>query len=188
MTQRVRVYIACSLDGFIAGPAGDLSWLPGADGGAVDASAQDPAALSYEAFMSDVGALLMGRRTHDAVVKLAGEWPYGDLPVLVATHRPLSPTSPTVRAVNGDIRTVVALAKEAAAGKDVYLDGGELIRQALDEELVDDIVMTVVPIVLGTGHPLFAGVQQRHRFRLLGHHTFAGGLLQLHFHPVQPRR
>ena len=183
MTQKVRVYIACTLDGFIAGPGDDLSWLPGADGGEALDVAQDPNALSYDAFMADIGAMLMGRRTYDFAERFEGDWPYGDVPVLVPTHRPLSPASATVRAVEGDIASLVVLAKEAADGKDVYIDGGELIRQALDANLVDDVVMTMVTVAIGSGRPLFAGVEQRHKFKVIGHHTFGPGMLQLHLHP-----
>ena len=194
MTQKVRVYIACSLDGFIAGPGDDLSWLPGADGGEAHDAAQDqdydahdvardPKVLSYDAFMADIGALLMGRRTYDFVERFEGDWAYGEVPVLVPTHRPLSPVSATVRAVEGNIASLVALAKEAADGKDVYIDGGELIRQALDENLVDEVVMTMVTVAIGSGHPLFAGVKQRHKFKVVGHHTFGPGMLQLHLQP-----
>ncbi len=181
MAGQVRVYIACSLDGFIAGPGDDLSWLPGADGQPVEAA--PTAALGYEAFMNDVGALLMGRRTYDVVCGFEGAWPYGDKPVLVATHRPLSAKADTVRAVSGDITSVVAEAQDAAGPQDVYLDGGQLIRAALDAGVVDDLVVTMVPLVLGTGHPLFAGVEQRHRFEVKSHHDMVPGMVQLHLVP-----
>ena len=88
---RVRVFIACSLDGFIAAPGDDLSWLPQPREGEGD--------FGYSAFMSEVGALLMGRSTYDVVEKFP-EWGYGEKYVLVATHRPLTPRLPTVRAVS----------------------------------------------------------------------------------------
>ncbi|MCA9592263.1 MAG: dihydrofolate reductase [Myxococcales bacterium] len=180
MAGRVRVYIACSLDGFIAGPEDDLSWLPGADGTTPDASASSPGALSFEAFMSDVGALLMGRRTYDVVSAFGGDWPYGERVVCVATHRPLKPKVPSVHAVEGSIHQMIEHARSAAGGTDVYLDGGELIRQALDAKLVDHLVVTLVPVALGTGQPLFAGVSQRHAFRLEGSYRFAENMVQLH--------
>ena len=183
--QKLRVYIAYSLDGFIAGPGDDLSWLPGpssaeAPPASSDAASPDAQALTFNAFIADIGALLMGRRTYDMVAGFEGAWPYGNLPVLVPTHRPLSAASATVQAVEGDITSLVARAKEAAGGKDVYIDGGNLIRQALDQKLVDELVLTLVPVALGAGHSLFAGVQQRHEFELVGHYSFAPGMLQLH--------
>ncbi len=175
-TPRVRVFIACSLDGFIAGAGDDLSWLP--------PPSDDGSDHGYAAFMAQVGALLMGRRTFDVVAGFEGPWPYGETPVLVATRRPLQPLAPTVRAIHGPIPALVDQAKQAAAGRDVYLDGGELIRQALDAALVDELVVTLIPVVLGSGHPLFAGAQQRHRFELLANATLPGGLVQLTFRPL----
>ena len=140
--------------------------------------------MNFEEFMSDVGALLMGRRTYDAVAAFGGDWPYGERPVLVATHRPLDPSPPGVRAVAGDISTMVAAAREAAADKDVYLDGGNLIRQAMDAGLVDDLIVTIVPVLLGEGHALFAGVTKRHSLEFLEHHGFGGSMVQLRCRPA----
>lgn len=185
-SSRVRIYIACSLDGFIAGPNDDLSWLPGSGEASPDSKAPDTlvaGALSYADFMSDVGAILMGRRTHDVVRGFGGPWPYGDVPVLVATHRQLQPGGPQVSAVHGSADQLVDLARKAARGRDVYVDGGELIRQVLDAALVDDAVVTLIPIVLGRGQALFAGASKRHAFELLGHYNFGEGLVQLHLRP-----
>jgi dihydrofolate reductase len=188
MAGRVRVYIACSLDGFIAGPGDDLSWLPGANEGdtaAGDSSTDQGAAegVGFEQFMAEVGALVMGRRTYDVVTSFDVDWPYGDRPVLVLTHRPLEPIVPSVRAASGDIGEVLTLASKLAAGKDVYLDGGALIRQALDRRLVDDMIITVVPVVLGRGRPLFAGAAERHQLQFIDHCRFGDGMLQLHVRP-----
>lgn len=85
--------------------------------------------------------------------------------------------------MQGDISELVALAREAAGGKDVYLDGGALIRQALDAGLVDDLVVTMVPVVLGKGSPLFAGVEKRQQLEFVGHHRF-GRMLQVRLRPA----
>lgn len=191
MTPKVRVYIACSLDGFIAGPEDDLSWLPGADDPAHE-SAEAPkqeggedGSVDFESFLAQVGALLMGRRTYDVVAGFGGPWPYGERPVLVATHRPLAKGHATVRAARGDIGDLVADARRAAAGRDVYIDGGQLIRQALDARLVDDIIVTLAPIILGSGHALFAGTSQRHALELVGHHRFGREMVQLRYRPLR---
>lgn len=181
----IRVYIACSLDGFIAGPDDDLSWLQGADGRAEDAQQRDDGSVDYDEFMAEVGAILMGRRTYDVVCGFDVPWPYGDTPVLVATHRPLDPVAPSVRVVSGDIAHVVAEARRAAGGKHVYLDGGALIRQAMDAGLVDDLIITIAPVVLGEGHALFAGLTKRHPLEFTGHYRFGGAMVQLHARPVR---
>lgn len=183
MPPRVRVYIASSLDGFIAGPNDDLSWLTGPEA-ANQGGETDPDALTFEAFIADVGALLMGRGTFD-VVRGMDWWGYGDRPVLVATHRELGAGArDTVRAVSGSIEEMVALAQEAAGGKDVYVDGGDLIRQAAEADLIDDLTITLAPIALGGGHPLFAGMARRYALEIVSHHTFDGGMVQIRARPA----
>lgn len=155
--SRVRVYLGCSLDGCIAGPEHDLSFL------GEHASEKAPqGGLSFEEFLSGIGALLMGRRTYQVPLDYDA-WHYGALPVLVATHRqlPPAPKGGNARAVNGPITELVAQAKAAAGTKDVYLDGGDLVRQGLDARLVDEICLTFLPVVLGRGIRLWDGLEKR---------------------------
>ncbi len=182
MTE-VLVYIATSVDGFIAGPDHDLSWLP-TDEDLADTLQEDDGALGYEEFIASVGSLLMGRATYDVVRGFDVPWPYGDLPVLVATTRALDDDPPrTVRAVQGSIAELIELAKTAAGAKDVYLDGGELIRQAAESDLIDDLTITVAPIALGSGVPLFAGMSKRYPLEFISHHRHPGGMIQLRARP-----
>ena len=178
--SRTRVFIACSLDGFIAGESDDLSWLTGVNEPVPGEPRPD---YGYDAFFAEVGALLMGRNTY-RVVEGFEAWPYADRPVLVATRRELVPRAPTVRAVAGPITELVALAKAAAGERDVYIDGGDLIRQALDARLVDELVVSIIPTLLGRGVPLFAGVAERHRLKLISTRTFLSGMVQLTLRPA----
>ena len=175
MSSQLRVFIACSLDGFIAGPGDDLSWLP------PPSEAND---FGFGDFFAGVGALLLGRRTYDVVAGFEGPWFYRDRPVLVATTRPLAPKVPTVRAVTGSITAMVEQARAAADGRDVYIDGGALIRQALDADLVDELTVSLVPVILGAGFPLFAGVQQRRKLELVASKP-AAELVQLTYRPLR---
>lgn len=149
----VRVYSAVSLDGFLAGENDDLSWLEGSP--AVVQGAPDT--MSFEQMMARSGSMLMGRRTFDVVQGFDVDWPYGDVPVLVATNRPIASAPPTVRPVQGTIRELCSQALQMASGRDVYLDGGGLIGQALDANLIDEMVLTIVPVMLGRGVPLYQG-------------------------------
>ena len=183
--SRVRVYIASSLDGFIAGPDDDLGWLTGPDA-ANPGGETDPGALTFDDFFADVGAVLLGRGTFD-VVQGMDWWGYGKRPVLVATHRELGTTArATVRPVSGSIQEMVAEAKTAAKGRDVYIDGGDLIRQAAEADLIDEITLTLAPIALGAGHPLFAGIRRRYPLDIVGHHTYEGGMVQIRAVPRRP--
>ena len=171
--SRIRVFIACSLDGFIAGPKDELDWLPSDHEGIED---------TFTPFLAQIGALLMGRRTFDVCCGFA-EWPYGETPVLVATARPLRSTRPTVEPVGGAIEEIVEVARARAGGRDVYLDGGALIRSALDARLIDEITVTSIPLILGRGLPLFAGVTQRHGLDFVEHRHIGGGLVQTTYRP-----
>lgn len=160
--SRVRVYLGCSLDGCIAGPDHDLAFLM--EEPEVDEATEGVAdgGLDFAGFMEEVGALLMGRRTYQVVLDFDA-WHYGDRPVLVATHHELlpAPQGGTAWAVQGDIRQLVAEAKAAAGDKDVYLDGGDLVRQGLDAGLVDELCLTFLPLLLGRGIRLWEGLQSR---------------------------
>ena len=201
MAGRVRVFIACSLDGFIAGEDDDLSWLPGVggdgqpegagaadevagdDAGAGDASAPDD--HGFGAFFAQVGALLMGRRTYDVVAGF-DRWFYDDTPVLVATSRPLGePAAPTVRAVSGTPQELLAQARGVAGEANVYVDGGALIRQFLDAGLIDEITVSIIPVILGRGIPLFAGATARTPLELVEQRESDGTLVQLRYRPLR---
>ena len=159
-TSRVRVYLGCSLDGCIAGPNHDLSFLHEQPDDASDDGAE--AGLGFAAFIEQIGALLMGRNTYQVPLDYDA-WHYGERPVLVATHRelPPAPQGGNAWAVQGDIRELIAQAKDAAGDKDVYLDGGDLVRQGLDAGLVDELTLTFLPLVLGQGIRLWEGLQRR---------------------------
>jgi dihydrofolate reductase len=183
---RTRVFVGASLDGFIAGPNDELDWLSGGGG---ESQATNPgegqaeAHKSFTEFMAQIGTVLMGRRTYDVVCGMKGPWPYGDTPMLIATSRELSAKRPSVSAVQGSIGELVERAKQAAGDRDVYVDGGQLIRSALDAGLVDEITVTIVPIVIGAGIPLFAGVKRHHPLKLLGTRTIAGAAVELKYGP-----
>lgn len=171
MTNQVRAFLAASLDGFIAGPNDELDWLPGHGEGAED---------TFTPFFAEIGALLMGRRTFDVVSGLGGPWPYGETPLLVATSRPLATAEPTVRRVHGPISDMVAEARRAAGPRDVYIDGGSLFRSALEANLVDELTLTLIPVVLGAGIPLFGGTPRKD-LALVSAREIGAGMVQLRY-------
>ena len=175
MARVIRAFIATSRDGFIAGPGDDLSWLPDGHAG------ED---YGYDAFMAGVGAILMGRRTHDVVAGFGTDWPYGDTPVLVATTRELDPIEPSVRAVRGTPEEMLAEARAVAGDRDVYVDGGRLIQQLLHAGLIDEFIVTVIPVDLGEGIPLLAGEEQWSLLRLDASRVFPSGVEQRRYVPT----
>src|SRR3954452_17857168 len=170
----VRVFIATSLDGFIAGPGDELSWLP--EGGGED--------HGYDDFMAETGAVLMGRTTYDVVLGMEDPWPFGETPVFIATSRPLDPVRLTVHAVAGEPEQLLAAVREVVADGGIYVDGGVLIRQFLAAGLIDDLTVTIVPVILGGGTPLFAGLPARRRLTLTGAQSYGSGLVTLKYVPT----
>ena len=165
----VHVFMAISLDGFIAGPNDELDWLE-----------IDGIEDTYTPFFERVGAMVMGRNTYD-VIQGFDTWPYGDKPVLVATSRPLEDPPPHVHPVSGTIEQIVRRAQEAAADKLVYIDGGSLVRTALGHGLIDELTLTVIPVLLGDGVPLLPGVPNRIPLELAGAREIGGGAVQLNY-------
>ena len=168
---RCSVFIAASLDGFIARRDGGIDWLS-----IVEAPGED---YGYSKFFDDVGALILGRRTYDTVLGFSS-WPYGDKPCVVFTHRPPPEARHRERFHAGAPEPLLAELHEAGVRR-VYVDGGALIRSFLRAHLVDDITLSVIPVVLGDGIPLFGdGIPER-RLRLAGGQAFASGLVQLRY-------
>jgi dihydrofolate reductase len=161
----------------VAGPEHDISFLTEY---APQPDVHSGGGLEFEDFLGQIGALLMGRRTYQVLLDYDA-WHYGDRPVLVATHHrlPPAPQGGTAWAVQGPIEQLVTEAKAAAAGKDVYLDGGDLVRQGLDAGLVDELCLTFLPVILGRGIRLWEGLQHRNDLRFEPPTTHGQGMVQV---------
>jgi dihydrofolate reductase len=168
-----------SLDGFIAGPNHAMDWVFGYD---------DPDPLIDE-IIASTGALLVGRNTYDAgrmpdQVEPATE-PFGGAwsgPQLVLTHHPpADEPDPAVTFLSGDISRAVAAAREAAAGKNVLVLGAAIGRECLEAGLMDDIIVLVVPILLGDGVRLFGSTPASPVSLELIDATRVGQLTNLHY-------
>ncbi|PKQ18441.1 MAG: hypothetical protein CVT68_03360 [Actinobacteria bacterium HGW-Actinobacteria-8] len=183
---RTIAYLATSVDGLIAGEDGDLAWLleERASGHPIAADAWAERAeggLGFDELLTRVGCMLMGRRTYDAVIAMGVPWPYGDLPVRVATTRPFVDEHTAVTAVEGDIDHLIEDALAAAAGKDVYVDGGRMVRATLAAGLLDQLVVTMLPVVLGAGIPLFDATVPRTDLTVVDVVKYADGFVQIHY-------
>jgi len=137
------LFVACSLDGFIAGPEDDLSWLfTDSDYGFTD-------------FFEEVDTLIMGRGTYD-VVRSFGKWPYPDKANVVVTRRQdLEVDTPGTTVWNGDLRELMASLLEDGAESVWLVGGGELVKSMLDLGLVQRITVSLHPILIGGGIRLF---------------------------------
>ena len=172
---RGRAFLGMSLDGFIAGPGGDLSFLesePG-KGQHTEIRSEHPA-LTWETFFPTVDALVMGRTTYEKVLTF-GDWPYPGMRVIVLS-RALVTSDPNVT-IARSIEEVVALLNESGATS-VYVDGGRTVQEFLARDLIDEITVSVLPIVIGEGTRLF-GPQLRATFAVEGAHIEADGLARI---------
>ena len=165
------VFIATSLDGFIARPNGDLDWLPTPDG----ADGED---FGYASFMSTIDTLVMGRGTYEKALTF-GAWPYGKHRVVVLTTGTLAspPTSANVEAMAGDPRDIVRTLG-ARGAKSLYVDGGVTIQRFLDAGLIQRLIITRIPVLLGDGLPLFGKLGHDIRLAHVGTRHWPNGLVQ----------
>jgi dihydrofolate reductase len=171
--MHASVFIATSLDGFIAREDGAIDWLLSADGG----DSAEP--YGYREFFDSVDAVVMGRNTFE-LVRTFDEWPYGDKPLIVLSSRRLKiPPSlaETVSQAAGSPREVVRLLADRGFSR-LYVDGGRTIRGFLREGLIDDLIITVIPVLLGRGIPLFGSLAADVHLRHVETHAFSNGFVQ----------
>jgi dihydrofolate reductase len=175
--MRVSVYIAASLDGFIAREDGSLDWLPGADPQEEgDAGAED---YGYQEFIGSVDVLVMGRKTYEKVLTF-GEWPYKDRRVVVLSSGTVqipADLASTVQCQSGSPRDLVGRLAEGGA-KHLYIDGGNTIQRFLNEGLVQQITVTRVPVLIGAGIPLFGPLASDIPLRHVETRQFPNGFVQ----------
>ena len=171
---RVSAFLALSLDGFIAGEGNDLAWLEPYNGDSQEET-------GYGALMASADLLLMGRNSYETVLGFP-EWPYGDKPVTVLTHRPATPRAHVSFRQGALAQVLGELWQEGA--RHIYLDGGEVVRQGLQAGLVDELTLFWVPVVLGKGVSLFGGEPLPDRLVPLSTAVLASGLVRVIYRPA----
>lgn len=172
--RKIALFIATSLDGYIAKPNDDLSFLK-----LVEKEGED---YGYAAFTDTIDTLIIGRRTYDYVVKEIGSSHYdnGERDVYVITRTERPQTGRTVF-YTGNLTELVERLK-SEKGKNIYCDGGaEVINELLKNALVDELVISVIPILLGNGTRLFKDGRPEQILECTQVKTFDTGLVQLHY-------
>lgn len=168
---RVRFYVATSLDGFIADREGSVDWL----------SPYDARLYGYAEFMSEVGALIMGRRTFELISAIGEDWPYADKPVFVLSSSDLGEVPPGVVTTTRGIKAALEQARQATRS-DIWVVGGAVTMQsALEEGLVDMVELFLVPVLLGSGLNLLNDLQQRPTLVFDGIEAFPDGVVKLRY-------
>lgn len=179
MEKRNSVFIATSLDGFIADRNGGIDWLHSIPN-------PDNIDMGYGSFISRIDALVMGRTTFETVCGFDMEWPY-EQPVFVLS-RTLTEIpkkfQDKAHLVKGSLTEVLAQI-HAKGCYHLYIDGGATIQGFLKEDLIDDMVITLIPVLLGGGSPLFAELLQALAFECIGSTVFLNKIAQNRFRRIR---
>jgi dihydrofolate reductase len=175
MKKENKVFIASSLDGYIAGKSGEIDWLdmiPNPEG--LD--------LGFVKFMSGIDALIMGRASFETVMGFGGEWLY-KCPVFVWSSTLKSiPEGFGEKAelVTGSIQEILSVVHNKGYDR-LYIDGGKTIQSFLKEDLIDEMIITTIPILLGGGIPLFGELSKRLEFEHVESKVLLNQLVQDHY-------
>lgn len=172
--RKISLFIATSLDGYIAKPDDDLSFLR-----LMEKEGED---YGYEEFTNTIDTLIVGRRTYDYVLEEIGPSHYDngqrDIYVITRTERPQ--VGRTIF-YTGDITELVKRLK-SEKGKNIYCDGGaEIINELLKHDLIDEFIISVIPVLLGDGIKLFKDGRPEQRLEFITAKTFETGLIQLYY-------
>jgi dihydrofolate reductase len=165
---KASVFVGTSLDGYLARVDGTFDFLP-SDGG-------EP--HGYDEFMATVDALVVGRNTFDVVLAFDA-WPYGDKPVVVLSNRPLPPVPPGARVerMSGAPAEIVSQLSARGIGH-IYVDGGITIQRFLEAGLIQRLIVTRVPVLIGSGIPLFGPLKGDIKLQHVATRQYASGLVQ----------
>ncbi len=165
--RKVNLFIACSLDGYIAGPKGEIDWLF-SDGD-----------YGYAKFYKSVDAIIMGRKTYELSLGF-DKWPHPGKKTYVLSRRKSNKADTRVEFASNGVELTKKLLKEK--GKLIWLvGGGQAIKDLLNANLIDEYVISIHPVILGSGIPLFTGIKKQHGLKLHGVEKFNSGLVQLKY-------
>ncbi|MBN2352379.1 MAG: dihydrofolate reductase [Spirochaetales bacterium] len=165
-----RVFIAASLDGYIARRDGSLDWLTGIE----TPEGED---YGYAEFMKTIDAVVMGRKTYEAVLSF-GEWPYVKPVFVLSRTLPRAPGGECAGVLAGEPAEIVKGLREKGYGN-LYIDGGRTVREFMRAGFIDELTITVVPVLLGSGVPLFGDLPQGIALNNKETKTFPNGLVRI---------
>lgn len=170
--RKTILYIATSIDGYIAQANDDLSFLSLAEKEGED--------YGYGAFIDSVDTVILGRKTYDWVMKQVPEFPHADKETYVIT-RTERPSIGRTHFYTSDLEALVSDLK-SRQGKHIFIDGGaEIVYEMLKLKLVDELIISIIPILLGNGTKLFKDGRPAQLFQLVSSQHFERGLVQLHY-------
>ncbi|MGO4288356.1 dihydrofolate reductase family protein [Chitinophaga sp. RAB17] len=175
--RKIKVYTAVSLDGYIATREGKIEWLTGFPN-------PEGTDYGYAEFLATIDTTLMGNNTYKDVLRLSETYPYPDKTNYVFTRDSIHVDTEFVQFISRDIIEFVTGLKKAD-GKDIWLAGGGQLNGALlQADLIDEMILHVIPVVLGDGLPLFGGIPMEKVFKLSATKTYSSSVLELHYERI----
>jgi dihydrofolate reductase len=170
--RKLVLYIAASVDGYIAKDKDDLSFLD-----RVQQAGED---YGYAAFIKTVDTVIVGRKTYDKVIAMGHEFPHADKDTYIITRTP-RPAMGSVKFYTGDLKSLVEKLKSQPGGT-LFCDGGaEVVRELMVHELIDEFIISLIPVVVGSGTKLFRDGIPEQDLELVSIKSFETGLVQLHY-------
>ncbi len=175
--RKVVLYIATSLDGYIADERGDISWLS-----IVETPGED---YGYGEFIKSVDTVIMGRKTYDKILSFGIEFPHRDKECYIIT-RQQKPPDGNITFYNGDMGELIKKLKEKS-GKDIFIDGGaQVVNELMKLDLIDEYIISIIPIFLGSGIRLFEQGRPQMNLKLKSCKDFPSGLVQMNYERTRP--
>ncbi|WP_394130080.1 dihydrofolate reductase family protein [Shewanella maritima] len=182
--MKCSVFIAASLDGYIAAEDGSVDWLH--TSGNIQAYMSDNPDMGFSDFIASVDCMIMGRKCMEKIASFNltdEQWPYKGVKVFVLSHTLTAPPTSLIGKVNmisGDIPAILARLSEQGY-QHAYIDGGTTITAFLNLQLIDNLVLTQVPVILGKGIPLFGELSNSVKLQQAKATAFANDFVQLHY-------
>jgi dihydrofolate reductase len=165
--RQLVLYIATSLDGYIARPSGDVDWLY---------TDQD---YGYREFFASVDTVLMGRKTYGRIVAF-GEYPYAGTRGFVCSRTPRHPDA-NVTFISVDVASFVSELRRGPGGRIWLVGGGEMVAECVRHDLIDEFLVFIHPVILGAGIPLFAPGLPECPLQFVSAETYNSGLVQVSY-------
>ena len=170
--RKIILYIAMSLDGYISKPGDDLGFLT-----LVEMEGED---YGYARFIETVDTVILGRKTYDIVMSMGIGFPHADKNVFVITRTP-RPDIGKIKFYAGNLRALI-LKLKSGTGKNIFCDGGaETVNVLMRDDLIDEFIISIIPVFLGNGIRLFKDGRPELNLELVNSKHFSKGLVQLHY-------
>ncbi|OIQ29587.1 MAG: riboflavin biosynthesis protein RibD [Bacteroidetes bacterium MedPE-SWsnd-G2] len=170
-----KLYIASSIDGYIAKSDGNLDWLTGYPN-------PDQLDYGYQDFYDGIDTVIMGRTTYDEIMGFGVDWPYTNCKsYVITTNKSYQLKTPNTELIN-EISTESIDQIQKGSNKGIWVvGGGRIISEFLNNDAIDEMIISIVPIILGDGIRLFPNKSKETNYEMINAHTFSNGLTNLHF-------